>query len=259
MGGQHRAAAYLWFQKAVGEDFSMRELRKHGWRFDSYKDRQGQATDSYLLVEKGARTWLGERREVDAVSAAVRRLVLDRAANLMSATPKSSWPWVKTLLHSVYDQPDAEAVHAQFDRVIDTLTDKLPAVAEHLESARADILAFTTFPKEVWRQIWSNNPQERLNREIRRRTDVVGIFPPPRGRHPPRRSRPGRAARRLGRATALHRTGHPHSVPTRPDPHHHRPRGDHCYHSRTDDLINPIEGSPSYTTPLDLTLGATGW
>ncbi|WP_134773426.1 IS256 family transposase [Ornithinimicrobium flavum] len=99
------------------------------------------------------------------------------AANLMSATPKSSWPWVKTLLHSVYDQPDAEAVHAQFDRVIDTLTDKLPAVAEHLESARADILAFTTFPKEVWRQIWSNNPQERLNREIRRRTDVVGIFP----------------------------------------------------------------------------------
>lgn len=81
MGGQHHAAAYLWFQKAVGEDFSMRELRKHGWRFDSYKDRQGQATDSYLLVEKGARTWLGERREVDAVSAAVRRLVLDRDGN----------------------------------------------------------------------------------------------------------------------------------------------------------------------------------
>ncbi|WP_353649167.1 IS256 family transposase [Nakamurella sp. A5-74] len=99
------------------------------------------------------------------------------AANLMSATPKSSWPWVKTLLHSVYDQPDAPAVHAQFDRVIDALTQKLPAVTAHLEAAREDILAFTAFPKEIWRQIWSNNPNERLNREIRRRTDVVGIFP----------------------------------------------------------------------------------
>jgi putative transposase len=99
------------------------------------------------------------------------------AANLMAATPKSSWGWVKALLHSVYDQPDAEAVHAQFDRIIDTLAEKLPAVAAHLENARADLLAFTGFPKEIWRQIWSNNPNERLNREIRRRTDVVGIFP----------------------------------------------------------------------------------
>ena len=64
------------------------------------------------------------------------------------------------MLHSIYDQPDAEAVHAQFDRVLDTLAEKLPAVAEHLEEARADILAFTAFPKEIWRQIWSNNPNE---------------------------------------------------------------------------------------------------
>src|SRR4051812_42877163 len=95
----------------------------------------------------------------------------------MAATPKASWPWVRALLHSVYDQPDAASVHAQFDRVLDALANKLPPVAEHLDAARADVLAFTAFPTEVWRQIWSNNPSERLNREIRRRTDVVGISP----------------------------------------------------------------------------------
>jgi putative transposase len=99
------------------------------------------------------------------------------AANLMSVSPKASWGWVKALLHSVYDQPDAEAVHAQYDRILDALAGKLPEVAEHLDNARVDVLAFTAFPKQVWRQVWSNNPNERLNREIRRRTDVVGIFP----------------------------------------------------------------------------------
>lgn len=81
------------------------------------------------------------------------------------------------MLHSVYDQPDAASVHAQFDRLLDYVSEKLPTVAEHLDAARADILAFTTFPKDVWTQVWSNNPAERLNREIRRRTDAVGIFP----------------------------------------------------------------------------------
>ena len=109
--------------------------------------------------------------------AAWQRCRTHYAANLTAKTPKSSWPWVRALLHSVYDQPDADAVHAQYDRILDALTGKLPAVAEHLDAARADVLAFTAFPKEIWRQIWSNNPQERLNREIRRRTDVVGIFP----------------------------------------------------------------------------------
>lgn len=99
------------------------------------------------------------------------------ATNLMAVTPKTSWPWVRTLLHSVYDQPDSESVHAQYDRIIEALAEKLPRVADHLDGARADLLAFTGFPKQIWRQIWSNNPQERLNKEIRRRTDVVGIFP----------------------------------------------------------------------------------
>ena len=109
--------------------------------------------------------------------AAWQRCRTHYTTNLMAVTPKASWPWVRTLLHSVFDQPDAESVAAQYDRVIEALVDKLPRVAEHLEKARADLLAFTAFPKQIWRQIWSNNPQERLNKEIRRRTDVVGIFP----------------------------------------------------------------------------------
>lgn len=94
----------------------------------------------------------------------------------MSVTPRSSWPWVRTLFSSVFDQPDAEAVHARLDRVLDALEHDLSRSHAHLEAAPEQILAFTVFPEEVWKQIWSDNPTERLNREIRCRTDVVGIF-----------------------------------------------------------------------------------
>ena len=147
-----------------------------GW-LAFFRDLVARGLGGVKLVTSDAHAGLVAAISATLPGAAWQRCRTHYAANLMSATPKSSWGWVKALLHSIYDQPDADAVHAQFDRVVDALTGKLPAVAEHLEQARADILAFTAFPKEIWRQVWSNNPNERLNREIRRRTDVVGIFP----------------------------------------------------------------------------------
>jgi transposase-like protein len=147
-----------------------------GW-LAFFRDLVARGLTGVALVTSDAHRGLVDAIGVTLPGASWQRCRTHYAANLMSATPKSAWGWVKALLHSVYDQPDADAVHAQFDRILDALADKLPAVAQHLDAARAEILAFTTFPKAAWRQIWSNNPQERLNREIRRRTDVVGIFP----------------------------------------------------------------------------------
>jgi putative transposase len=147
-----------------------------GW-LGFFRDLNARGLSGVALVTSDAHAGLVEAIGATLPAASWQRCRTHYAANLMSVTPKSQWGWVRALLHRVYDQPDAEAVNAQFDRVLEGLYEKLPAVAEHLELARADILAFTAFPKEIWRQIWSNNPNERLNREIRRRTDVVGIFP----------------------------------------------------------------------------------
>ncbi|MEY9932434.1 transposase-like protein [Catenulispora sp. GP43] len=119
---------------------------------------------------------------VEAIGAAIpggawQRCRTHYARNLMNQVPKTAWPWVATLLRTIFEQPDADAVHAQCEQVIAALEVKFPKAAAHLDEAKADLLAFTAFPHEIWRQIWSNNPQERLNKEIRRRTDVVGIFP----------------------------------------------------------------------------------
>ena len=122
-----------------------------GW-LDFFRDLTARGLTGVQLVTSDAHRGLVEAIGATLPGAGWQRCRTHYAANLMAATPKASWPWVRALLHSVYDQPDAASVHAQFDRVLDALTDKLPHVAEHLEAARADLLAFTAFPKEVWRQ-----------------------------------------------------------------------------------------------------------
>ncbi len=142
-----------------------------------FADLTARGLTGVRLVTSDAHAGLVEAIAANLPGAAWQRCRTHYAANLMSVTPKSMWPAVKAMLHSVYDQPDSDAVQAQFERLLDYVEAKLPDVHAHLDAARADILAFTAFPKDVWTQIWSNNPAERLNREIRRRTDSVGIFP----------------------------------------------------------------------------------
>ena len=97
--------------------------------------------------------------------------------NLLTRVPRRTQPWVATMVRTIYQQPSPDEVHAQFDRVTDQLQNRFPQVASLLDEAGPDVLAFSSFPVAHWKKIRSNNPLERLNKEIRRRTDVVGIFP----------------------------------------------------------------------------------
>ena len=84
---------------------------------------------------------------------------------------------VAAAIRTIFAQPDAKHVNAQFDEITDMLAAKFADVASILADAREDLLAFSAFPQAHWRKIWSTNPLERLNGEIKRRTNVVGIFP----------------------------------------------------------------------------------
>src|SRR6266480_3332920 len=119
---------------------------------------------------------------VDAIAATLPGAAWQRCRthfmrNLLTRVPKSAQSFVATMVRTIFAQPDAETVHEQYHRIVDQLQTRFPEAAALLEDAAPDLLAFTSFPKEHWRQLWSNNSLERLNKEIRRRTDVVGIFP----------------------------------------------------------------------------------
>ena len=97
--------------------------------------------------------------------------------NALCLVPKGTQQMLAATIRTVFVQPDAGSAREQWRRVADQLRSRFPHVAQLLDEAEDEVLAYLAFPQEHWRQIWSNNPQERLNKEVKRRTDVVGIFP----------------------------------------------------------------------------------
>jgi transposase-like protein len=97
--------------------------------------------------------------------------------NVLAKVNRANGEMVAAAIRTIFAQPTAEAVFSQFDRIVDTLAAQFPDVTAMLTDARHDLCAFTAFPIEHWRKLWSTNPLERLHREIKRRTDVVGVFP----------------------------------------------------------------------------------
>ena len=97
--------------------------------------------------------------------------------NLLATVPKSAQAMVAAMVRTIFVHPDKPAALMQLNKVAETLQSRFPQAATALRDMADDLLAFMSFPAEHWRQIYSTNPLERLNREIGRRTDVVGIFP----------------------------------------------------------------------------------
>lgn len=97
--------------------------------------------------------------------------------NALSLVPKAAQQMVGATIRTVFAQPDSESAREQWRRVADGFRPRFPKLAELMDGAEEDVLAYAAFPAEHWQKVWSNNPLERLNKEVKRRTNVVGIFP----------------------------------------------------------------------------------
>ena len=129
------------------------------------------------LVISDAHVGLREAVGATLVGASWQRCRTHFMRNLLTRVPKSAQGLVASLVRTIFQQPDHESVWKQYKAILEQLEGRFPNAAELLEEAGPDVLAFSAFPAAHWRRIWSNNPLERLNKELRRRSNVVGIFP----------------------------------------------------------------------------------
>lgn len=163
------------YRELLGVDIATSESTASWTAF--FKDLHARGLSNIFLITSDAH--LGIQAAINAVypTASWQRCRTHFSKNLSTMVPKTQWPTLSAMYQTIFKQSDALAVWNQAHDVVTFCREKYPHVADYLEEALDDLLAFTSAPKTIWTKIWSNNPTERLNREIRRRTDVVGIFP----------------------------------------------------------------------------------
>ncbi|RQP08938.1 MAG: IS256 family transposase [Microbacteriaceae bacterium] len=147
---------------------------------DFFRTLKARGLSGVQLVVSDAHTGLVSAIGTCFAGAAWQRCRVHFMRNVLAKVPKVAGPMVAAIIRTIFvPRGKRDLVHAQFDEVVTMLTRSHPAVADMLDDAREDLLAFTEFPSAHWQQIWSTNPLERLNKEIKRRTNVVGVFPNP--------------------------------------------------------------------------------
>jgi putative transposase len=163
------------YRESLGSTSSPRRTAPRGWASCAVWSRAACRGCSWSPQTRIPASWT--RSEARCRERRGSGAARTSCATCSPACPSRPQPAVATLVRSIFAQPDHDQVDEQYQRVCAQLAERFPAAADLLEDAKPDLLSFAAYPKPVWKQIWSTNPLERLNREIRRRTDVVSIFP----------------------------------------------------------------------------------
>jgi transposase-like protein len=159
--------------------FDVGDTENEGFWTSFLRGLKARGLGGVKLVISDAHTGLKKAISTVFQGASWQRCRVHFMRNVLSVVPKASQEMVASIIRTIFAQPDPDHVAAQFEEVAHMLARSHPKVATMLDEARDELLPFASFPQRHWRQIWSTNPLERVNKEIKRRTDVVGVFPNP--------------------------------------------------------------------------------